>query len=93
MDVELLSRLSMEIGPSGFEDRVRRTIKESVSNYADEVTVDNLGNLIARVGNGSFRVLVSAHMDEVGGVMISHIDQRGGFLRIVPIGGLDPWVF
>ncbi len=90
MDVELLSRLSMEIGPSGFEDRVRRVIKEAVSDYADEVMVDNLGNLIARVGNGSFRVLVSAHMDEVG-VMISHIDQRG-FLRIVPIGGLDPWV-
>ncbi len=84
-----MSKLSTEIGPSGFEDRVRRVIRSIVSNYVDEVKVDNLGNLIARVGNGPFRVLISAHMDEVG-VMVSHIDQRG-FLRIIPIGGLDPW--
>jgi endoglucanase len=90
MDLELLGKLSTEIGPSGFEDRVRRLIMDSIYNYADEVKIDNLGNLIARLGNGSFRVLISAHMDEVG-VMVSHIDQRG-FLRIIPIGGLDPWV-
>ncbi|MGC8606020.1 MAG: M42 family metallopeptidase [Vulcanisaeta sp.] len=90
MDINLLSQLSTEVGPSGFEDRVRNVIRGLVNNDADEVKADNLGNLIARVGNGSFKVLISAHMDEVG-VMISHIDQRG-FLRIVPIGGLDPWV-
>ncbi len=90
MDIDLLSRLSTEVGPSGFEDRVRRVIRGLVSDYADYVRVDNMGNLIARVGDGSFKVLISAHMDEVG-VMVSHIDQRGGFLRIIPIGGLDPW--
>ncbi|GAB6946608.1 M42 family metallopeptidase [Vulcanisaeta sp. JCM 16161] len=89
MDIDILSRLSTEIGPSGFEDRVRRVIRDFISDYVDEVTTDNMGNLIARVGNGPFKVLISAHMDEVG-VMVSHIDQRG-FLRIIPIGGLDPW--
>jgi endoglucanase len=89
MDIELLSKLSTEIGPSGFEDRVRKSILSFVADHVDEVRVDNLGNLITRLGNGPFRVLVSAHMDEVG-VMVSHVDQRG-FLRIVPIGGLDPW--
>ena len=84
-----MSRLSTEIGPSGFEDRVRRLIRGLVSDYADEIKTDNMGNLIARVGDGPFKVLISAHMDEVG-VMVSHIDQRG-FLRIIPIGGLDPW--
>lgn len=84
-----MSKLSTEIGPSGFEERVRRFIRSQVSDYADEVKIDNMGNLIVRLGNGPLRVLISAHMDEVG-VMISHIDQRG-FLRIVPIGGLDPW--
>ncbi|WP_243678209.1 M28 family peptidase [Vulcanisaeta distributa] len=89
MDIDILGRLSTEVGPSGFEDRVRRIIRGFVGDYVDEVIIDNMGNLIARVGNGPFKVLISAHMDEVG-VMVSHIDQRG-FLRIIPIGGLDPW--
>ncbi|WP_054857991.1 M42 family metallopeptidase [Vulcanisaeta sp. JCM 16159] len=89
MDIDILGRLSMEIGPSGFEDRVRRVIRGFISDYVDDIMIDNMGNLIARVGNGPFKVLISAHMDEVG-VMVSHIDQRG-FLRIIPIGGLDPW--
>ncbi len=29
-------------------------------------------------------------MDEVG-FMVTHVDQRGGFLRIAPLGGLDAW--
>ena len=59
-----MSRLSTEIGPSGFEDRVRKSILSFVADHVDEVRVDNLGNLITRLGNGPFRVLVSAHMDE-----------------------------
>ncbi|MGC9153318.1 MAG: M42 family metallopeptidase [Vulcanisaeta sp.] len=90
MNIDLVGKLSTEIGPSGFEDRVRQVIIGFITDYADEIKVDNLGNLIARLGNGPLRILVSAHMDEVG-VMVSHVDQRG-FLRIIPIGGLDPWV-
>ncbi|WP_069806797.1 M42 family metallopeptidase [Vulcanisaeta thermophila] len=89
MSLELLSRLSNEVGPSGFEDRVVKTVLNEVRDYADEVRIDNMNNLIVRVGNGPYRVLVSAHIDEVG-VMISHIDSRG-FIKVIPIGGLDVW--
>ncbi|ABW01055.1 M42 family metallopeptidase [Caldivirga maquilingensis] len=90
MDAATLSKLTLEIGPSGFEDRVIRTIISMIRNRVDEVNVDNMGNLIARIGNGPFKLMISAHADEVG-VMVSHIDQRG-FIKVVPIGGIDPWV-
>ncbi|WP_292000114.1 M42 family metallopeptidase [Caldivirga sp.] len=90
MDTSKLSKLTLEIGPSGFEDRVIRTILSMIRGYVDEFNVDNMGNLIARIGNGPFKLMVSAHADEVG-VMVSHVDQRG-FIKVVPIGGIDPWV-
>ncbi|WP_291765214.1 M42 family metallopeptidase [Caldivirga sp. UBA161] len=90
MDTATLSKLTLEVGPSGFEDRVIRTVISMIRNHVDEVNVDNMGNLIARIGNGPFKLMVSAHADEVG-VMVSHVDQRG-FIKVVPIGGIDPWV-
>ncbi|MFP3195665.1 MAG: M42 family metallopeptidase [Caldivirga sp.] len=89
MDTLRLSRLTLELGPSGFEDRVVRLILGMVRDHVDKVNIDNMGNLIARVGNGPFKIMVSAHVDEVG-FMVSHVDQRG-FIRVVPIGGIDTW--
>ncbi len=73
-------------GPPGFEDRVREFLKSQLDK--GEVFIDNLGNLIVKLGNGPFRVMLCAHMDEVG-LMISHIDQRG-FARVIPLGDIDP---
>ncbi len=90
MNTASLSKLTLEIGPSGFEDRVIRIIISMIRDHVDEVNIDNMGNLIARIGNGPFKLMISAHADEVG-VMVSHIDQRG-FIKVIPIGGIDPWV-
>ena len=49
--------------------------------------VDPLGNVIAtRRGGGGPRVMLAAHMDEIG-LVVSHIDSRG-FARVQPIGGV-----
>lgn len=89
MSLDLLMRLSEELGPSGFEDRVVGLVLKEVRDLVDEVRIDSLNNLVVRVGNGPFRVLVSAHIDEVG-VMVSHVDQRG-FIKVIPLGGLNAW--
>lgn len=92
--LERLKRLTEAYGPSGREEAVRALIEEEVRPLADEVRVDPLGNLIARraprgaAGGGeSRRVLVAAHMDEIG-LIATHIDDDG-FIRFEPVGGQD----
>lgn len=78
-------------GPSGSEDKIRAAVHEEIKAYADEIQVDALGNLIARKGvrkEGGLRIMVSAHIDEIG-LMVTHIDAAG-FVRFMPIGGVSP---
>jgi putative aminopeptidase FrvX len=86
----LIKQLVETYGPSGFEDQVRQLIRQTIAPLADEVSVDAMGNLIARkAGDGSgLRVMVAAHMDEIG-VMVTHITEKG-FLRFTNIGGVRP---
>jgi len=88
---DLIQKLVEAWGPSGFEHHLRDLIIEEVRDIASEIHVDALGNLICRVGElgeGGQRVMVAAHMDEIG-VMISHIDRQG-YLRFTNIGGVFP---
>lgn len=86
----LIKKLVEAYGPSGFEDQMRALIRPEIEKYADEISVDALGNLIARKkGDGSgLKVMVAAHMDEIG-VMITHITEEG-FCRFTNIGGVYP---
>jgi putative aminopeptidase FrvX len=84
-----LESFANAIGVSGFEGRIRGLIEGLIVPVADEVWTDPLGNLLAiKKGRKDHpRVLLDAHMDEVG-FMVSHIEDRG-FLRFVEIGGWD----
>lgn len=85
---KLIRQLVETTGPSGFEDAVRALIRAEIEPYADDISVDALGNLIARkqgIGNG-LKVMLAAHMDEIG-VMVTHISKEG-FLRFTNIGGV-----
>jgi putative aminopeptidase FrvX len=88
----LLKELTEAMGPSGFEDEVRNLIREKVSPHVDRLYTDVLGNLIGEknVGVDGPRVLLDAHMDEIG-LMIVHIEDNG-LLRFRPLGGIDPRV-
>jgi endoglucanase len=64
-------------------------VLREIKPLADEISVDNMGNVIAfKKGKGSKRVMVAAHMDEIG-FMVSHVDDNG-FLRFTTLGGFDP---
>ncbi len=86
----LLKELSEAFGVSGHEDAVRELILNAVEDRVDERRVDALGNLIAfKKGDGPspLKVMVAAHMDEVG-LMVMHI-EKDGWLRFQPVGGID----
>jgi endoglucanase len=74
--VEVVSRLCRLPGPSGHEDRVRAEVVRSWSELALTPTIDRVGNVLARVGGEGPRVLLQAHMDEIGYV-VRHIDADG----------------
>lgn len=81
----LVKELASLNAPSGFEDSVRNFIKEKVS--VDEIYTDSIGNLIChKKGNGK-KVMVCAHMDEVG-LIITEITDNG-FLRFSTLGGIE----
>jgi putative aminopeptidase FrvX len=85
----LIRKLTETYGPSGHEEQIREVIRAEVAPLADEIRVDVLGNLIAvkKGQEGSKKIMLSAHMDEIG-VIISYVDDKG-FLRVQPIGGVD----
>ena len=93
MDISLLKQLSEARGVSGSEDDVRDILARAVRPKADSLTTDTIGNLIAcKKGNGGsdLRVMLAAHMDEVG-LMVMGAESTG-YLRFRPVGGIDPRV-
>lgn len=87
---ELLKSLTEAVGVSGAEKEVRLLIRDLIASHVDEWRVDTMGNLIAlKKGDGSspLRVLVDAHMDEVG-LMITAINSDGS-LAFEGLGGFD----
>lgn len=87
-EVRLLKQLADAVAVSGDEGAVRRLVLEAVRPHADEVKVDALGNVLAvKKGTGRDRVLVAAHMDEVGFMVSGH--DADGSLRFEIVGGVD----
>jgi endoglucanase len=87
---DLLKRLVESPSISGYEKSVRDLISKEIKPFVDEIKVDRVGNLICRKGKGSPKIMLTAHMDEVG-LMVKYIDGDG-FIRFEPIGGWDPKV-
>ena len=76
---ELLKQLTEAAGVSSVEKEVRLLIRDLIADHVDEWRVDTMGNLIALkrgTGQVDLRVLVDAHMDEVG-LMVTEIDSSG----------------
>ncbi len=87
MDLDLLTTLCEVAGTSGREDRVREVVRPRLEELCERVEIDPLGNLTGiRPGDGP-RLMLAAHMDEIG-LMVTHVDERG-FVRMIPIGGWD----
>lgn len=85
-----LMELSEAPGIAGYERPVRELIAQTWEPLADALRVDAMGSLIATLhGSGSEprpRILITAHMDEIG-LMVTQIED--GFIRVTNVGGID----
>lgn len=88
--IQLVQRLSNLPGVGGDEAAVADAIWAHVADRAGTGRIDALGNLIVRRGHGGPRVLIDAHMDEVG--LLVHQITDEGWLRFHTVGGIDPRV-
>ncbi|MDI9615513.1 M42 family metallopeptidase [Methanothermobacter sp.] len=84
---ELMKRLSLASGVSGFEGEVRDIIASELEGHVDKIEEDRLGNIIATRSRSGPSVMLAAHMDEIG-LMVRHIDKKG-FIRFSKIGGIS----
>ncbi len=87
--MELLKQLTGIYSPSGNELKICKFISNLVSPYADEVYTDNMGNLVVHKKGGGKKILLAAHMDEIG-LLANYIDENG-FVRFSAVGGVMPY--
>ena len=86
-NLNLLKLISETPGAPGFEDEVRQLVIREITPFVDSVTVDGIGNVIARKKGGETRVMAAAHMDEIS-LIVTGID-KSGFIRFHTLGGFD----
>ncbi|MBI4182096.1 MAG: M28 family peptidase [Candidatus Aenigmarchaeota archaeon] len=88
---DVLTGLISFFGVSGSESGVRKYIEQQIRPYVDEISVDRMGNLVARKRGKGPKVMLAAHMDEIG-LMVKRMEERG-FIYCTAIGGIDPAAF
>ncbi len=89
-DYKLLEKLCLYNGISGDETSLRKFIIEEIKDYADGIRVDNLGNLlVSKRGKkrAENKIMLSAHMDEVG-LMVVDVTSDG-YVKFDEVGGID----
>lgn len=88
--IQLLEKLSNAVSVSGDEGEVRSIVMEEIKEFADDIRVDALGNVLvtkkAKVSD-PLRVMIAAHMDEVGFMLVD--DEGEGLFKFEIVGGID----
>lgn len=83
MDV-MLERLLKTFGVSGHEREVRNTIIDELKDNKCDIREDKLGNLIVKIGEGQHKLMICAHMDQIG-IIVTYIEDNG-FIRVGSLG-------
>lgn len=89
INIPLLKEICETPGAPGYESRIRELVLREITPHADRISMDNMGNILAiKKGRSDKKVMVPAHMDEIG-FIVTHIDDNG-FIRFHTLGGFDP---
>jgi len=83
----LLRKLIETAGISGYESEIAKIMYSELKKSSDGVQIDNFGNVIAKKGKGKKKIMLTAHMDEIG-LMVKHITKEG-FIHFIKLGGID----
>ena len=89
-NMKLLEKLCTAHGISGDETQVREIILEEIKDYADNIKIDSLGNIIAfkkGAARPKRKLMLSAHMDEVGFIVTDIMSN--GSLKFACVGGIN----
>jgi endoglucanase len=90
VSAEWLKELSETVGVSGKEDAVRGVVLRAIDRHAEQIRIDPMGSITALqrgTGETALRVMVAAHMDEVGFIVTGH--DSDGLIRFASVGGID----
>src|SRR5438046_681735 len=82
--LHLMKQFTEAAGPPGAEGPVRKLFAESAKPYVDKISYDGLGSVIAQQGNTAPRIMVDAHMDELGAI-VRHI-RPDGYITVQMLG-------
>ena len=83
--LELLQKITDAAGAPGFEEPIRKVMLDAMKPFASSIAFDGLGSILATQGASGPRIMVDAHMDELGGV-IRRVTPRG-LLTMQMLGG------
>lgn len=86
--MDLLEKLLNAFGVSGSEENIRKIIVKEIKRYVDKISVDKVGNLIAYKRGKSPKVMLAAHLDEIG-LIVKTIDGVGR-IYFSNIGVIEP---
>ena len=84
-----LKQLLLTPSPSGYEGPIQKVVRDYVGTFADTVTTDVHGNVIAcKNPDAPLRLMFAGHCDQIG-LLVTHVDESG-FIYTQTIGGWDP---
>ncbi|HOU36795.1 MAG TPA: M42 family peptidase, partial [Candidatus Omnitrophota bacterium] len=83
----LLKKILEASGISGYEKEIAAIMKAELGKVCDKVETDIFGNVIARKGKGKKKIMLAAHMDEIG-LLVKYI-TKDGYLNFIKVGGID----
>jgi endoglucanase len=88
--IKLLEKLTNAVAVSGDEGEIRKIVRAEVEKIADEIQTDAMGNLLVTKrgkGRNRLRVMLAAHMDEVGLMLVNK--ESDGIFEFRTLGGID----
>ncbi len=87
MDLSLLKALSEADAIASSEQEVRQILLEEADRLQKEVRFDGLGSVLIRLNESTGpKVMICAHMDEVG-FMVRSISREGA-IDVLPVGNV-----
>ncbi|MDR2665946.1 MAG: hypothetical protein LBB92_00565 [Endomicrobium sp.] len=84
---KLLNDLLMCEGISGYEENVAKIMAEALRKMCYNTEIDNFGNVLGKLGKGKKKLMLAAHMDEVG-MIVKHVNEKG-FIYFIKVGGIS----
>jgi len=84
---QLMKKILSASGISGSETEIAEIMKGELEKTCGSAQIDNFGNVIAKKGKGPKKIMIAAHMDEIG-LMVKYVSKEG-FISFVKIGGID----